>query len=63
MIVETAFPGLEERLAVLAKHLCRRMLAEQLAQLNWSAEIFVTHLKAGEGEKITQEVRPRAGQW
>lgn len=48
---------------MLAKHLCRRMLAEQLAQLNWSAEIFVTHLKAGEGEKITQEVRPRAGQW
>lgn len=63
VIVETAFPDSEERLAVLAKHLCPRMLAEQLAQLNRSAEIFITHLKAGEGEKIMQEVRLRAGRW
>jgi ribonuclease BN (tRNA processing enzyme) len=63
VIVETAFPDREERLAALARHLCPRLLAGQLEQLKRPAEIYITHLKAGEGETIMREVAGRAAHW
>lgn len=63
VIVETAFCNREKDLAVLSKHLCPSMLAEELAKLERSAEIFITHLKPGEIELTMQEVEECAGQF
>ena len=63
VIVETAFPDSDERLAVFARHWCPRMLGEQRAQLNRPVEILITYLNSGEGEKIMQEVCLRAKRW
>ncbi|MBI3935340.1 MAG: 3',5'-cyclic-nucleotide phosphodiesterase [Betaproteobacteria bacterium] len=57
LIIETAFSNRERELAIASKHLCPGMLAEELARLARSPEIFVTHLKPGEMEQIMQEVR------
>jgi ribonuclease BN (tRNA processing enzyme) len=60
LIIETAFSNCEIELAKLSKHLCPSMLVSELNQLNASfnrrIEIFITHLKPGEGEMIMQEV-------
>ena len=52
LIIETAFCNREKQLAVASKHLCPSLLAEELAKLERSAEIFITHLKPGEIEQI-----------
>ncbi|MEO7405299.1 MAG: 3',5'-cyclic-nucleotide phosphodiesterase, partial [Burkholderiales bacterium] len=62
LIIETAFNNRERELAVLSKHLCPSMLAEELAKLERSAEVFVTHLKPGEIELTMQEIEECAGQ-
>lgn len=61
IIIETAFSNSELKLAELSKHLCPSMLAEELAKLELSLraqlpEIYITHLKPGEGEMIMQEI-------
>ena len=56
LIIETAFPNMEKELAVASKHLCPSMLAEELAKLQRSTRIFVTHLKPGAGTLTMQEV-------
>ena len=63
IIIETAFPDAEEALAVMSRHLCPRLLALELTQLQQSAEIYVTHLKPSDGDKIMQEVAIRAARW
>jgi cAMP phosphodiesterase len=63
LIIETAFCNREKELAVLSKHLSPSMLAEELAKLERSAEIFITHLKPGEIELTMQEVEECAGQY
>lgn len=63
LIIETAFNNSERELAVLSKHLCPSMLAEELAKLERSAEIYVTHLKPGEIELTMQEIEDCAGQF
>ena len=63
LIIETAFSNKERRLAEVSKHLCPEMLAEELAKLERSAEIFVTHLKPGEIELTMQEIAECAGAW
>ena len=63
IIIETAFPDAEEALAVMSRHLCPRLLARELTQLQRSAEIYVTHLKPSAGDKIMQEVAVRAARW
>jgi ribonuclease BN (tRNA processing enzyme) len=63
LIIETAFNNRERELAVLSKHLCPSMLAEELAKLERSAEIFVTHLKPGEIELTMAEIEECAGQF
>lgn len=61
LIVETAFPNRDRRLATLSKHLCPSMLAEELSLLQRPAEIYVTHLKPGQIELTMQEIAECAG--
>ncbi|MGC2458413.1 MAG: 3',5'-cyclic-nucleotide phosphodiesterase [Gallionellaceae bacterium] len=57
LIIETAFSNAERDLAVLSKHLCPSMLAEELHKLKCRPEIFITHLKPGEVELTMHEIR------
>lgn len=61
LIVETAFPDRDRKLAAVSKHLCPSMLAEELASLDRSAEIYITHLKPGQIELTMQEIRDCTG--
>src|SRR5207247_106755 len=63
LIIETAFCNRERELAVISKHLCPSMLAEELAKLERSAEIYITHLKPGEIELTMQEIEEDAGRF
>lgn len=56
LIIETAFSNAERNLAVISKHLCPSLLAEELAKLKRNAKVYVTHLKPGEVELTMQEV-------
>ena len=56
LIIETAFSNRERKLAMLSKHLCPSLLAEELLKLRLKPEIFITHLKPGEVELIMQEI-------
>jgi ribonuclease BN (tRNA processing enzyme) len=63
LIVETAFSNAERELALRAKHLCPSLLSGQLDQLTRRAEIFITHLKPGEGDMIMREISEGAMRW
>lgn len=65
IIIETAFSNSEKELAILSKHLCPSLVAEELVRLKRDAEIFITHLKPGEleltmheTEQAVRELRP-----
>ncbi|MDD2700169.1 MAG: 3',5'-cyclic-nucleotide phosphodiesterase [Sideroxydans sp.] len=59
LIVETAFSDAEKELAVLSKHLCPSMLADELRKLALAPEIYITHLKPGEVELTMREISER----
>lgn len=61
LIIETAFCNRERDLAVASKHLCPSMLADELAKLVRSPEVYITHLKPGELELIMHEIDDCAG--
>jgi len=63
LIIETSFSDAERELAIQARHLCPSLLAEQLTLLKRPAEIFITHLKPGEGDKIMREIEMDAKPW
>jgi ribonuclease BN (tRNA processing enzyme) len=56
LIIETAFSDNEKELAVVSKHLCPSMLADELKKFRRDAEVFVTHLKPGEVELTMQQI-------
>lgn len=56
LIIETALSDRERDLAIASKHLCPSLLAEELAKLKQSPEIYITHLKPRESELIMQEI-------
>jgi ribonuclease BN (tRNA processing enzyme) len=56
LIIETAFSDSELELAILSKHLCPSLLAEELKKFRGDAEIFITHLKPGEVELTMQQI-------
>lgn len=56
LIIETALSDRERALAVASKHLCPSLLADELAKLKSSPEIFITHLKPRESELIMEEI-------
>ena len=63
LVIETAFCDRERDLAVTSKHLCPSLLAAELAKLEVPAEIYITHLKPGEGEQTMREVEDCAARW
>ncbi|MCE9633738.1 MAG: 3',5'-cyclic-nucleotide phosphodiesterase [Methylophilales bacterium] len=56
LIIEAAFAEEEKWLAELSKHLCPSLLIAELHQLKRAAQIYITHLKPGVGEKIMQQI-------
>jgi cAMP phosphodiesterase len=56
LIVETAFSNAEKQLAVVSKHLCPSLLADELRKLKLNPKIYITHLKPGEVELTMQEI-------
>jgi ribonuclease BN (tRNA processing enzyme) len=63
LIIECAFCNREKQLAIAARHLCPSMLAEELAKLERTCEVFITHLKPGEIELTMEEIEEYAGQY
>jgi hypothetical protein len=59
LIIETALSDRERNLAVASKHLCPSLLAEELAKLKGSPEVFITHLKPREADLIMEEIAQR----
>jgi len=63
VIIETSFSNAEISLAQRSKHLCPSLLIEELHKLEKPAEIFITHLKPGEGEAIMRQVASDAARF
>jgi ribonuclease BN (tRNA processing enzyme) len=63
LIIETAFSNKERAIAEASKHLYPELLAAELAKMRVSPEVFVTHLKPGEGMLTMKEVGEAAGRW
>ena len=60
LIIETAFSDGQHGLALAARHLCPSMLAAMLEEVTGSPEVFVTHLKPGQGDQIMREIAARS---
>lgn len=60
LIIETSFGNNEIGLAKLSKHLCPSLLREELDKLQRPAEIYITHLKPGEGVAIMRQIEHEA---
>jgi ribonuclease BN (tRNA processing enzyme) len=63
LIIETAFSNKESDIAAASKHLCPKMLAQELEKMRVTPEVFITHLKPGEGALTMKEVGEAAGRW
>jgi len=63
LIIETAFSDKEHDVAVASKHLCPRVLAQELSKMRVDPEVFITHLKPGEVALTMKEVGEAAGRW
>ena len=63
LIIETAFSNKERDIAIASKHLCPQMLAEELEKMRATPEVYITHLKPGEGALTMREVSQAAGRW
>lgn len=56
LIIECAFSNREQRLAIVSKHLCPDMLANELQKLERECDIYITHLKPGQIELTMDEI-------
>jgi len=63
LIIETAFSNKERDIATASKHLCPETLARELEKMRVAPEVFITHLKPGEGALTMREVGECAGRW
>ena len=61
LLVECAFSNQECKLAEMSKHMCPRLLGEELRRLEKPCEVFITHLKPGEIERTMLEVESNLG--
>ncbi len=57
LIIESAFCNQKRDIAIRSKHLCPSLLAEELEELQRTAEIFITHLKPSEAGVIMCEIQ------
>jgi ribonuclease BN (tRNA processing enzyme) len=63
LIIETAFSNKERDVAAVSKHLCPDLLARELEKMSVRPDVFITHLKPGEGALTMREVQQAAGRW
>ncbi len=56
VIIEASFLDKEESLARVSKHLCPRLLGEDLKKLKPGPQVHITHLMPGEEEEIMAEI-------
>ena len=56
LIIETAFSDEERQLARISRHLCPSALGQELAQLEGSVDVHITHIKPGEVDAVMAEI-------
>ena len=56
LVIETAFSDDEHQLARISRHLCPAALSHELAQLEGSVDVHITHIKPGETEAVMSQV-------
>ncbi|PKO81059.1 MAG: 3',5'-cyclic-nucleotide phosphodiesterase [Betaproteobacteria bacterium HGW-Betaproteobacteria-13] len=61
MIIETAFSDEQRGLAMASRHLCPSMLVAMLEELSVSPEVFISHLKPGQGGRIMAQIEAGQG--
>ena len=57
MIVETAFPDAQIKLAHAAHHYCPSLIANDVRGVEMKAELLISHLKPPHGAQILDELR------
>ncbi len=62
LVIETALSDRERALAIASKHLCPSLLADELAKMTCSPEVYITHLKPREADLIMEEIAARVGE-
>lgn len=56
LIIEVSFTNAEIALALVSHHYCPALLLHGLDQFNLRPEVWITHLKPGEGDVIMREI-------
>jgi cAMP phosphodiesterase len=56
LVIETAFSDEERQLARVSRHLCPTVLGHELAQLDGSIDVHITHIKPGEMDAVMSEI-------
>ena len=56
LVIETAFSDEARQLARISRHLCPAALGHELAQLEGSVDVHITHIKPGESEAVMAEI-------
>jgi ribonuclease BN (tRNA processing enzyme) len=56
LVIETAFGDDEIELARISRHLCPRLLRDELARLAQPARVYITHIKPGEVDAVMSEI-------
>ena len=56
LVIETAFSDDERQLARISRHLCPAALGHELAQLEGSVDVHITHIKPGEIEAVMSQI-------
>ena len=56
LVIETAFSDEERALARISRHLCPAALGHELAHLDGSVEVYITHIKPGEMDAVMTEI-------
>ena len=56
LVIETAFSDEERQLARISRHLCPTALGHELAQLEGSVDVHITHIKPGEMDAVMAEI-------
>ena len=62
LVIETALSDRERETAIASKHLCPSLLADELAKLTLSPDVYITHLKPREAELIMEEISRRVAE-
>ena len=56
LVIETAFSDDERALAQISQHMCPTTLGEELAQLDGSIDVHITHIKPGESDAVMSQI-------